>query len=87
MKHGMKWVPRPARHWSARQSSICLAAHRPAIWRTGHTALINDTTSFGMKGFKETLLTKVLCIVYPDRYLTILKYTGEARKREIARSL
>lgn len=51
------------------------------------TALITDTKSFGMKGFKESLLTKVLCIVYPDRYLTILKYTGEAGKREIARSL
>lgn len=51
------------------------------------TALINDTKSFGMKGFKEALLTKVLCIVYPDRFLTILKYTGEAGKREIARSI
>lgn len=51
------------------------------------TALINDTKSFGMKGFKESLLTKVLCIVYPDRYLTILKYTGVAGKLEIARSL
>lgn len=51
------------------------------------TALINDTTSFGMKGFKESLLTKVLCIVYPDRFLTILMYTGAAGKREIAQSL
>lgn len=51
------------------------------------TDLINDTKSFGMKGFKEALLTKVLCIAYPDRYLTILKYTGEAGKREIARSV
>jgi hypothetical protein len=40
-----------------------------------------------MKGFKEALLTKVLCIVYPDRFLTILMYTGLAGKREIARSL
>jgi hypothetical protein len=51
------------------------------------TNLITDTAPFGMKGFKESLLTKVLCIVHPDRYLTILKYTGEAGKREIARSL
>lgn len=51
------------------------------------TALILDTRSVGMKGFKESLLTKVLCIVYPDRYLTILKYTGVAGKREIARSI
>ncbi|MEQ4565266.1 hypothetical protein [Paenarthrobacter sp. CAP02] len=51
------------------------------------TALIQDTKPFGMKGFKESLLTKVLCIVYPQTYLTILKYTGEAGKREIALSL
>jgi len=51
------------------------------------TVLITDTKSFGMKGFKESLLTKVLCIVYPDSYLTILMYTGAAGKREIARSL
>lgn len=51
------------------------------------TGLISDTKSFGMKGFKESLLTKVLCIAYPDRYLTILKYTGVAGKREIASSL
>lgn len=51
------------------------------------TALIKDTTPFAMRGFKESLLTKVLCIVDPERYLTILKYTGVAGKREIARSL
>jgi hypothetical protein len=51
------------------------------------TALITDTTPWAMKGFKESLLTKVLCIVYPDRFLTILMYTGLAGKREIARSL
>jgi hypothetical protein len=51
------------------------------------TALINDEKSFGMKGFKESLLTKVLCIVYPDRFLSITKYTGEAGKREIARAI
>ncbi|WP_445257347.1 hypothetical protein [Nocardioides aurantiacus] len=51
------------------------------------TSLIYDTKAFGMRGFKEALLTKVLCVVYPDRYLTILKYTGQAGKREIARSI
>lgn len=40
-----------------------------------------------MKGFKESLLTKALCIVDPERYVTILMYTGVAGKREIARSL
>ncbi|WP_435735294.1 hypothetical protein V5D56_10480 [Cellulosimicrobium sp. PMB13] len=51
------------------------------------TQLIDDTTSFGMKGFKEALLTKVLCVVYPDEYLTILKYTGTAGKLEVARAI
>lgn len=37
-----------------------------------------------MKGFRESLLTKVLCIVHPDRFLPILVYTGSAGKREIA---
>lgn len=47
------------------------------------TALISDSKSFGMKGFKESLLTKVLCIVYPDRYLTILKYTGRLESERL----
>ncbi|KRF05830.1 hypothetical protein ASH00_09085 [Arthrobacter sp. Soil782] len=51
------------------------------------TALINDATPNAMRGFKESLLTKVLCIAYPEEYLTILMYTGVAGKREIARSL
>lgn len=51
------------------------------------TRLISDTDPAAMKGFKESLLTKVLCVVYPDEYLTILKYTGQAGKREIARSV
>lgn len=49
------------------------------------TYLISETEA--MKGFKESLLTKVLCVVYPHEYLTILKYTGQAGKREIARSI
>lgn len=59
----------------------------PADLEDRLTALIKDTTPFSMKGFKESLLTKVLCIVDPERYLTILMYTGVAGKREIARSL
>ena len=51
------------------------------------TQLIEGTKPFGIRGFKEALLTKVLCVVFPDRYLTILKYTGTAGKREIARSI
>lgn len=51
------------------------------------TNLIDGTAGVGMTGFKEALLTRVLCVAEPDRFLTILKYTGEAGKREIARSL
>ncbi len=47
------------------------------------TALIEEDT-LGMKGFKESLLTKVLCVAYPERFLPILKYTGRAGKAEIA---
>ncbi|MFC9595411.1 hypothetical protein ACFTUC_37140 [Streptomyces sp. NPDC056944] len=52
--------------------------------RLGH--LLSGTKPFAMTGFKEALLTRVLCVMYPDRFLTILKYTTEAGgKREIAR--
>ncbi len=48
--------------------------------------LLSGTKPFAMTGFKEALLTRVLCVTYPDRFLTILKYTTEAGgKREIAR--
>jgi hypothetical protein len=51
------------------------------------TQLIDGTKSSGIRGFKEALLTKVLCVMRPERYLTILNYTGTAGKREIARSI
>jgi hypothetical protein len=51
------------------------------------TRLITGGDVFGMTGFRESLLTKVLCIVEPDRWLPILKYTGVAGKREIAQSV
>ncbi|UIX34086.1 hypothetical protein [Streptomyces sp. GQFP] len=48
--------------------------------------LLDGTKPFAMTGFKEALLTRVLCVMQPDRFLTILKYTTEAGgKREIAR--
>ncbi len=48
--------------------------------------LLDGTKPFSMTGFKEALLTRVLCVMCPDRFLTILKYTTEAGgKREIAR--
>lgn len=38
-----------------------------------------------MPGFREALLTKVLCMVEPTRFLPINKYTGHAGKKEIAK--
>lgn len=50
--------------------------------------LLAGTEPFAMTGFKEALLTRVLCVVEPERFLTILKYTTEAGgKREIARKV
>ncbi|MDT0400378.1 MULTISPECIES: hypothetical protein [Streptomyces] len=50
--------------------------------------LLSGTVPFAMTGFKEALLTRVLCVVRPERFLTILKYTTEAGgKREIARQV
>ena len=41
-----------------------------------------------MKGFRESLLTRVLCAMQPDRVLPILIYTSPAGgKREIARRI
>lgn len=46
--------------------------------------LIDPTNGRGMTGFRESLLTKVLCIVYPDRFLPILTYAGDGTgKRDI----
>lgn len=49
------------------------------------TNLIEGKRGFGMPGFREALLTKVLCMVEPQRFLPINKYTGLAGKREIAK--
>ena len=50
--------------------------------------LLSGTKPFAMTGFKESLLTRVLCVVQPDRFLSILKYTTEAGgKKEIARAV
>ncbi|MEU9409569.1 hypothetical protein AB0E08_28280 [Streptomyces sp. NPDC048281] len=50
--------------------------------------LLAGTKPFAMTGFKEALLTRVLCVVQPERFLSILKYTTEAGgKREIARTV
>lgn len=50
------------------------------------TILITENRDRGMTGFKESLLTKVLCIMQPDRFLPILTYSSPAGgKREIAK--
>lgn len=50
--------------------------------------LIDRKDAVGMTGFRESLLTKVLCVMQPDRFLPILTYTSPAGgKREIASSV
>ena len=39
--------------------------------------LIEDHAGTGMPGFKEALLTKVLCVMEPERFLPILTYATE----------
>ncbi len=52
------------------------------------TQLIEDHADTGMPGFKEALLTKVLCIVEPDRFLPILTYgTEETGKQDLTRAV
>jgi hypothetical protein len=51
------------------------------------TTLINVMSHREMVGFKEALLTRVLCIMQPDRFLTLLTYSGNPGKREIASSV
>lgn len=50
------------------------------------TQLVDGTRGLGFPGFKEALLTKVLCVMEPDRFLPVLKYTAAADgKKEIAK--
>jgi hypothetical protein len=50
------------------------------------TQLVDGTRGLGFPGFKEALLTKVLCVVEPERFLPVLKYTAAADgKKEIAK--
>lgn len=50
--------------------------------------LIDPLDDLGMTGFRESLLTKVLCVMSPQRFLPILIYTSPAGgKREIARAV
>ncbi|MCW2676370.1 MAG: uncharacterized protein JWR70_1410, partial [Modestobacter sp.] len=50
------------------------------------THLIDGKKGLGFPSFKESLLTKVLCVVEPERYLPVLKYTSAAGgKKELAK--
>ena len=50
------------------------------------TQLVDGTKGIGFPGFKESLLTKVLCVVQPERFLPILKYSTAADgKKEVAK--
>jgi hypothetical protein len=59
--------------------------HGPGLLEDRLTTLIKNKT--GMPGFRETLLTKVLAVMHPDRFLTILKYSGPLGKQGIAHSV
>ncbi|MFC5141328.1 hypothetical protein ACFPK1_24030 [Actinomycetospora rhizophila] len=52
------------------------------------TELITSDDAPAMPGFREAMLTRVLCIAEPERFLPILIYTSPAGgKREIARQV
>jgi hypothetical protein len=52
------------------------------------TRLLEPGTSIGMKGWKESLLTKVLCIMQPDRFIPILTYSSvNGGKKELAHQI
>ena len=52
------------------------------------THLIEDQAATGMPGFKEALLTKVLCVMSPTRFLPILTYGTEGTgKHDLALAL
>jgi hypothetical protein len=49
------------------------------------TDLVEGRKGLGMTGFKESLLTRVLCVVEADRFLPLVKYsTPSGGKKEIA---
>jgi len=52
------------------------------------THLVEDAAGTGMPGFKEALLTKVLCVMYPERFLPILTYGAEETgKHDLTRTV
>jgi len=50
------------------------------------TQLVEGKKGLGFPSFKEPLLTKVLCVVEPDRFLPVVKYSAATDgKKEIAK--
>ncbi|WP_336921012.1 hypothetical protein [Aquipuribacter sp. SD81] len=61
-------------------------AHLPLEQRL--TQLVQGTHVVGMAGFKETLLTRTLCVAHPERFLPVLGYGGtQGGKRSIAKQV
>lgn len=51
------------------------------------SALVDGSSGVEMKGFREALLTKVLWVNDPERFVPLVMYTGNAGKKEIARAI
>ena len=83
------WNSAPAESAARTRDAIAYLLHGPPEipLEDRLTALIEGEHGIGMTGFREALLTKVLCVVHPDRFLPIVKYTGLAGKKEIAEKL
>ncbi|WP_235778903.1 hypothetical protein [Sinomonas notoginsengisoli] len=63
-----------------------LRGEQPAALEDRLTELINGRP-VEMKGLKEAILTKVLCVVYPEEYMRYLVYTGEHGKQGVTRTV
>jgi hypothetical protein len=78
----------PERSAAAVRSTIEYLLYGPESLRLEDrlTHLIDGKKGLGFPSFKESLLTKVLCVVEPERYLPVLKYTSAAGgKKELAK--
>lgn len=51
------------------------------------SGLVDGSAGVEMKGFREALLTKVLWVSDPDRFIPLVTYTGNPGKKEIAEAI
>ena len=78
---------RPPSMYARRLNTSCVDRPRAPI-EDRLTDLIAGRRGMGMTGFRESLLTRVLCVVQPDRFVPILTYSGEGTgKRAITRAV